>query len=47
MKEFIFHGIIQKEEDRHTAICLELDIATEGELRFLTGATLPLEPLNL
>lgn len=31
MKEFIFHGIIQKEEDRYTAICLELDIATEGD----------------
>ncbi len=31
MREFIFHGIIQKEEDRYTAICLELDIATEGE----------------
>jgi predicted RNase H-like HicB family nuclease len=30
MKEFIFHGIIQKEEDRYTSICLELDIATEG-----------------
>jgi predicted RNase H-like HicB family nuclease len=31
MKEFIFHGIIQKEEDRYTAICLELDVATEGD----------------
>jgi len=30
MKEFIFHGIVQKEEDCYTAICLELDIATEG-----------------
>lgn len=31
MPEFIFHGIIQKEEDKYTAICLELDIATEGD----------------
>ncbi len=31
MQEFIFHGIIQREEDRYTAICLELDVATEGD----------------
>ncbi len=31
MRQFVFHGIIEKEEDRYTAICLELDIATEGE----------------
>ncbi len=31
MQGFIFHGIIEKEEDRYTAICLELDIATEGD----------------
>ena len=31
MKEFIFHNIIKREEDRYTAICLELDIATEGQ----------------
>ena len=31
MPGFSFHGIIEKEEDRYTAICLELDIATEGD----------------
>ena len=31
MKEFIFHNIIKREENRYTAICLELDIATEGQ----------------
>jgi predicted RNase H-like HicB family nuclease len=31
MQQFVFHGIIEKEEDRYTAICLELDIATEGD----------------
>lgn len=30
MRKFVFHGIIEKEKDRYTAICLELDIATEG-----------------
>ncbi|MDI6793020.1 MAG: hypothetical protein QME81_09160 [bacterium] len=30
MDKFIFHGVIEKEVDRYKAICLELDIATEG-----------------
>lgn len=30
MKEFIFHGIITKEEEQYTAICLELDITSIG-----------------
>mgnify|MGYP001602322465 CR=1 FL=1 len=30
MNKFIFHGVIEKEVDRYKAICLELDIATEG-----------------
>ncbi|HJH27377.1 MAG TPA: hypothetical protein C5S37_11605 [Methanophagales archaeon] len=31
MKEYIFHGIIEKEEDVYCALCLELDIATEAD----------------
>lgn len=31
MREITFHGIIEKSDDIYTAICLELDIATEGE----------------
>jgi len=31
MKEYIFHGIIEKEEDLYCALCLELDIATEAD----------------
>ncbi len=30
MMEMTFHGIIEKSEDQYTAICIELDIATEG-----------------
>ncbi len=30
MMEMTFHGIIEKSDDRYTAICIELDIATEG-----------------
>ncbi|MEW5767457.1 MAG: hypothetical protein AB1797_07485 [bacterium] len=30
MGEFTFHGVIEKEANRYKAICLELDIATEG-----------------
>ncbi len=31
MKEYIFHGIIEKEEDVYCALCLELDVATEAD----------------
>ena len=31
MNKFIFHGIVEKVIDRYKAICLELDIATEGK----------------
>lgn len=31
MREMTFHGIIEKSDDLYTAICLELDIATEGD----------------
>lgn len=31
MDKFVFHGVIEKEVDRYKAICLELDIATEGK----------------
>jgi predicted RNase H-like HicB family nuclease len=31
MKEYIFHGIIEKEGDVYCALCLELDIATESD----------------
>ena len=31
MKEYIFHGVIEKEEDVYCALCLELDIATEAD----------------
>jgi predicted RNase H-like HicB family nuclease len=31
MKEYIFHGIIEKEGDVYCALCLELDIATEAD----------------
>lgn len=30
MNKFIFHGVIERETDRYKAICLELDVATEG-----------------
>ena len=28
MEEFVYHGIITKEEDRYEAICLEMDAGT-------------------
>ena len=31
MKEYIFHGIVEKEGDVYCALCLELDIATEAD----------------
>jgi predicted RNase H-like HicB family nuclease len=31
MEEFTVYGIIQKEKDRYSAMCLELDIATGGD----------------
>lgn len=31
MKEYIFHGIIQKDGEVYCALCLELDIATEAD----------------
>ena len=31
MKEYIFHGVIEKEEDVYCALCLELDVATEAD----------------
>jgi len=31
MKEYIFHGVIEKEGDVYCALCLELDIATESD----------------
>ena len=31
MKEYIFHGIIEKDGDVYCALCLELDIATESD----------------
>ena len=31
MKEFVFHGIIQKDEDTYNAVCLELDVNAEGD----------------
>ncbi len=30
MMEMTFHGIIEKSDGQYTAICIELDIATEG-----------------
>ncbi len=30
MREMVFHGIIENSEGQYTAICVELDIATEG-----------------
>jgi len=30
MREITFHGIIEKSDGQYTAICIELDIATEG-----------------
>lgn len=30
-QHYIFHGIIEKEEDVYCALCLELDIATESD----------------
>jgi hypothetical protein len=30
MKGYVFHGIIEKEDDVYCALCLELDIATEA-----------------
>ncbi len=29
--EFVFTGIIYKEENRHSSLCPELDVASEGE----------------
>ena len=31
MKEYVFHGIIEREGDVYCALCLELDIATEAD----------------
>jgi predicted RNase H-like HicB family nuclease len=31
MNEYVFHGIIEKEDDVYYALCLELDIATEAD----------------
>ncbi|NQU50956.1 MAG: hypothetical protein HQ522_00285 [Bacteroidetes bacterium] len=31
MNEISFHGIIEKSNDIYTAVCLELDISTEGQ----------------
>jgi len=31
MKGYVFHGIIEKEDDVYCALCLELDIATEAD----------------
>ena len=31
MKEYTFHGIIEREGDVYCALCLELDIATESD----------------
>ncbi len=31
MKEYTFHGIIEKDRDVYCALCLELDIATEAD----------------
>jgi predicted RNase H-like HicB family nuclease len=31
MKEYVFHGIIEREGDVYCALCLELDIATESD----------------
>ena len=30
MKKFVFHGIIQKDEDTYSAVFLELDVDAEG-----------------
>ena len=31
MNDYIFHGIIEKDDDVYCALCLELDIATEAD----------------
>ena len=31
MKEYTFHGTIEKDGDVYCALCLELDIATEAD----------------
>ncbi|MBT9141480.1 MAG: hypothetical protein DDT30_02072 [Dehalococcoidia bacterium] len=31
MKEYTFHGVIEKEGEIYCALCVELDIATEGD----------------
>ena len=31
MREYIFHGIIEKDGDVYCALCLELDIATDAD----------------
>jgi predicted RNase H-like HicB family nuclease len=31
MRRLILHGLIEKEKDRYTALCLELNVATEGK----------------
>ena len=30
MEKFIFHGIVQKDEDNYIAVCYEWDVASEG-----------------
>lgn len=30
MKRLILHSLLEKKKDRYTALCLELDVATEG-----------------
>ena len=30
MRKLLLHGLIEERNDRYTAICLELDVATEG-----------------
>lgn len=49
MNMFVFTGIIWQEEKRYSALCPELDVATQGETsdeargNLLEAATLPLE----
>lgn len=31
MKTLLLHSLIEKHDDRYTALCLELDVATEGK----------------
>ena len=30
MRGFVFHGIIQEEEDNYSAVCLELEVDAQG-----------------